>query len=482
MTATATAGPTPTKPRRPLTGRIEARLFTPPLRTLSRRTSLGFEVCDFAASIDIVLLPWQRWLLKHALELLPDGSFRFRTILLLVARQNGKTLVSEVITAWMMATRPNTLVLGTSTATELAREPWGRVVQWAEDAGIARRVTRGSIDTQLHLDNKSRYKIATSGRRGGRSLSVDLLLVDELREHLDWSGWNALTATTTARPNPLTLALSNAGDDRSIVLNAIRASALSGQDPALGIFEWSGEDGCELDDPKALAQANPSLGHLITDATLATKRTTLPANGYRTEHLCQRVEAEDPAINPDAWRDGADPGGTLDGLRHRVVCSVEVSLDLTHVSLVAGAVLDDGRMRVESVASWPSPDDARKALPELLARINPRAVGWLPNGPAAAMAADLRKVARSQEISAGDVTALCMGAAEIIQARRVLHSDDPMLTAQVLAASKIPAGDGWRFTRKGSGNCDAVYAMAITIHLARTMHAQKGKLRVLLPS
>jgi len=36
--------------------------------------------------------PWQEWTVKHALELMPDGSFRFRIVLIVVARQNGKAL------------------------------------------------------------------------------------------------------------------------------------------------------------------------------------------------------------------------------------------------------------------------------------------------------------------------------------------------------------------------------------------------------
>jgi phage terminase large subunit-like protein len=40
--------------------------------------------------------------LIHALELLPDGTFRFRTVVLLVARQNGKSTLMQVLTLWRM--------------------------------------------------------------------------------------------------------------------------------------------------------------------------------------------------------------------------------------------------------------------------------------------------------------------------------------------------------------------------------------------
>ena len=107
-------------------GSVTPRLFTPPLRELTPETSLGFEVIEFADwarnrleeldatravgdDIDYLglmprLLEWQRWLLIHALELLPGEHSvpRFRTVLLLVARQNGKSTILTVLTLWRL--------------------------------------------------------------------------------------------------------------------------------------------------------------------------------------------------------------------------------------------------------------------------------------------------------------------------------------------------------------------------------------------
>ena len=73
-----------------LRGNEEPRVFTPPLRELTPATSRGFACIEFAESIlEITLYPWQKWLLIHALEVLPDNTYRFRTVVLLVARQNS---------------------------------------------------------------------------------------------------------------------------------------------------------------------------------------------------------------------------------------------------------------------------------------------------------------------------------------------------------------------------------------------------------
>ncbi|WP_287004645.1 MULTISPECIES: LAGLIDADG family homing endonuclease [Gordonia] len=74
-------------------GREEPRVFTPPLRELTRETSHGWAAIAFAETVlGVTLFPWQKWLLIHALELDEVSRYRFRTVVVLVARQNGKAL------------------------------------------------------------------------------------------------------------------------------------------------------------------------------------------------------------------------------------------------------------------------------------------------------------------------------------------------------------------------------------------------------
>jgi hypothetical protein len=281
------------------------------------------------------------------------------------------------------------------------------------------------------------------------------------------------------------VALSNAGDDTSVVLNHQRQAALAyaesgeGDDDSLGIFEWSGEDECDLDDPEAWCQANPALGYTITEATLRSKLASLPPAVFRTEHLCQRVQVMDGAIDLAAWKECLDPS-TMDSLRDRIALCVDVSLDLQHVSLVAAAVDGTGKVRVEVVDAWESVAQARKHLPSWLERINPRVFGWFPNGPAASLKVDLKGVRKTVEIPGSDTSAVCLGLHEQVLARRVLHSGDPLLAAQLDGTGKVYVGDGWRFQRRGAGHCDAVYALAGAVHLARSLPKPVGKPRLVL--
>jgi phage terminase large subunit-like protein len=55
-------------------------------------------VIEFARLfLGLELRPWQKWLLIHALELTPDGRYRFRKVVIIVGRQNGKTKLIEVL-------------------------------------------------------------------------------------------------------------------------------------------------------------------------------------------------------------------------------------------------------------------------------------------------------------------------------------------------------------------------------------------------
>lgn len=90
-----------------LKGHVEPRIYTPPLRELTPDTSLGFDVIDFAEIVlQVVLQEWQKWLFIHALEIIGDFEgewhFRFRTIIVLIARQNGKTFVGKILAAYFL--------------------------------------------------------------------------------------------------------------------------------------------------------------------------------------------------------------------------------------------------------------------------------------------------------------------------------------------------------------------------------------------
>lgn len=491
-------------------GSTVPRLWTPPLRELTPETSFGHLVIEFAEQVlRCPLDPWEEWLLVHAGELLPDGRPRFRKVLTLVARQNGKTLVAVVLALFWQFVESVPLILGTSTKVDYAKESWVKAVRLAEASPELstlrparwKRETNGEQESWTF--DGARYKIAASNGDAGRSLTVHRLILDELRQHHTYEAWDAAINAGNAVYDFQAWALSNAGDMRSVVLNDLEAEALRWIDSGgaegdyrLGLFNWSATDDADPLDVQALAQANPNLGRridpevLLAAAAAAVAKGGQQLTGFKTECMCIRVKIHDPAVDHGAWRRCFE-AGDLSDVRGRVACCVDVAPDGLHASLVAAAVLADGRARVEVVKAWEGQgcvDKLGRDLPKLLARVRPQALGWFPNGPAAALAADLAErpgwppKGVTVEAIRGDVTASCMGLAEQVMAGRVAHSDDPLLNAHVGGAERLRRGDAWVFSRRGEGHVDAAYAAAGAVHLARTLPPPVGKPRLIVAS
>ncbi|WP_337819706.1 hypothetical protein [Amycolatopsis sp. A1MSW2902] len=268
-------------------------------------------------------------------------------------------------------------------------------------------------------------------------------MLDELRQHRRLQRVRRVGSGDDAVRDAQVWAMSNAGSDRSVVLNDLRDAAIkfieTGEgDPRLGIFEWSAPDGSSPLDLNALAQANPNLGHridpeaLLGDAAVAVEKGGEKLAGFLTENMCIRVKIIDSAIDHAKWADCLDAGDLADA-RGRVALCVDVSIDGQHAALVAAALLPDGRVRVEVVEAWDGPgctQALRKALPATVAKVRPQKLGWFPNGPAAAVAADLadRKQGprgawppRGVEVAeiTRETTAVCMGFAEQVKSGQI---------------------------------------------------------------
>jgi hypothetical protein len=466
-------------------------------------TSYGFEVADFAATtLGTPLDPWERWLVIHAGEMISADMPRFRHILVIVARQNGKTWLLTVLALYWLFVDRWPLILSTSTNLEYAKEAWSKGVDLVQaNERLARDLpagTRGSVpgvrtangQEAFTTKDKSRWKIAASNRRGGRSLTIDRLVMDELREHDSWEAWNAAVPATNALPFAQIWGISNQGDSTSVVLNARRAVALEETDRRRGLFEWSAPEGSRATDPHALAMANPNMNRrglstadLVSEAEAATTAGGEQLTKFLTEILCIPVKTRLPAIDAAMW---ADCLGPVDLAPHRArlaVC-IDVSLDGLHATAVAAAVLPDERVAVDVIGAWHGPAAAitmQTELPRLLDPIRPRVLGWLPEGPAAMLAAGLRRAVKSRaarrnlprrmtiEEMTGDACGACMSFAEMVRAGMIVQPGDPLLDAQVCDAERYPQGDKWRFTRRGVGHCDAAYATAGAVHLAMSL-------------
>lgn len=368
------------------------RIFTPPLRELTEETSDGFSVIEFADKIlGVDLVPWQRWLLIHALEIHPEFDvdpeaprYRFQTVVVLVARQNGKSTLSKVLALWAMFILGIALVIGTAQDLDVAEDIWDDAVELVKEIPALNRRVRHIDKTNgkkaLRLTSGEKWKVKAANRSAGRGLSGDLIILDELREHRNWDAWSAISKTTVARPDSQVWCFSNAGDAVSVVARYLRKMAhgrlgdpdgivaadalgvtllpgpadepddedLEQDEETLGFFEWSAPPGMSKWDRDGWAQANPSLGYgFVTERKLAGFCKNDPEWEFRTEVLCQWSDGtlEGP-FPPGSWENGVDRESAPDKGRPPSFC-VDSSWDRSLTYIAAAGWRPDGDVHVE---------------------------------------------------------------------------------------------------------------------------------------
>lgn len=343
----------------PICGVTTPRIFTKPLRELTRQTSRGFAAIEFGVRVlGMELIPWQADFLIRALELGLDGKQRFRTVLLLVSRQNGKSAVMKIMALYRLFADPSCeLVLGVAHKLAGAKKPWDEArklvlsIPALKAQTLKPRIANG--DLCIPLKNGSAWRAESSEPDATRGWSADLLFFDELRTQETRDAWTAAKATTTARPNGMAVGVSNAGTGKSVVLRELRNDAISKiNDPTarVAILEWSAPEGCDLDDRAAWAQANPSLGYTLDIAVLEEAAAAPDPRAFRTEHLCQWVETEVMGPwEPGAWEALTDAYSEIDPASEFTV-SVETGFDraMTYISIAGWRT--DGKAHIETIA------------------------------------------------------------------------------------------------------------------------------------
>lgn len=460
----------------PVMGRTEPRLATPQAGVDFTRAD---QVAAMAEACGIGLFPWQRWWLRWALALDPSGRFALRTVCTLIARQQGKTTVAALVILTGMVHGWLRLTIIMCQDRRLALEVMDRVADLLAESPHASMLTahrRSNGTEEVRLDNGCRVIIVAPTPRAARGYSADLILVDELREHRTEDAWAAVEKTRRARPDSLLIAISNAGDDRSVVLNRLRDHGRScvddpSRDLSFGWAEWSAAMEADRDDPDGWAQANPTLNvpladgePLLTTDTLLRELASDPPATFEREVLCRWADTSSTWLPEGAW--AACAGSPDVKTSQPFILVVDIDPSRLHGVALAAQQARDGKVHVEVVQAWDAPT---------LGAMASWAGDFLAAHKRAVIAGDDRTVRdlldamhkrghRVLHVSAADYGHACRALFDAITTTQVVHGHDPLIDAHVGQASRFDHGETWELVRRhSSGPITATVAVAIGV-------------------
>lgn len=261
------------------------------------------------------MLPWEEAIVRALFgTLLADGRRQFRRAYIEVPKKNGKSALAAGIALY--------LLLGED-------EPGAEIYSAAADRdqaalvfNVARDMVAASpaLAEHVHVYRNSIVRPATAGSY--RVLSADVptkhginahgIVFDELHAQQKRDLWDTLIPATAARRQPLTVAITTAGYDRTSICweqHEYAERVLQGviEDPSFyAVLYGAGKDD-DWTAPAIWRKANPSLDETVTTEYLAAEcqraqRSPAYENAFRRYHLNQWTEQVSRWMPMDAWR------------------------------------------------------------------------------------------------------------------------------------------------------------------------------------
>lgn len=459
--------------------------------------TLGPEVASLCEAVGYAPDPEQRFLLDAAFAVHEDGLAAAYELADIAPRQNQKTgFAKQCALGWLFVTGEQVVTwsaheFSTSQGAfnDLSAICLGSPVlrkRLEHDRSHGIHGSKGAESIKLANGNELRFRART--KDGTRGLTGDKIILDEAFALAD-EHMGAMLPTLTAVPDPQILYLSSAGKITSNVLRGVRNRGRAGGDPRLAYAEWCAEkkpcyrmfegrwiqdldckharpgepgwhEGCALDDEDLWAQANTLLGRQRSNGTGLTMtkmrnfRRSEPPGEWMRERMGWWDEPGAAAVfgtgNWEACLGVIEPGEAL------VTVGVAVSIDLSHAAIV-GATGSREHPKVRVLQSGPGTDWVLDRLRSLRAEFADAMVVIDPKGPGGSLLRDIEIFDRDAVGQIGPATPstdnlldACADLYKAIIERRLVHEDDPELTASVEGVVKRPVRDRWMWGRSQS--------------------------------
>ena len=441
-------------------------------------SSSGIEAVDLAASVGLILDPWQQLVLTGGCGERADGKWSAFEVAVVCPRQNGKNGILEARELAGLFLFGEKLILHSAHEFKTAQEAFRRVLTLVENSDDLRkkvaRVRTSHGEEGIELRDGARLRFIARSTGSGRGFSSDCTILDE-SYNLSAEAMGALLPTLSARPNPQVWYTSSAGKRESSQLMMVRDRGRAGGDPGLAYFEWSAGPDSAVDDREAWALANPAMGIRIAEEFIDREFAALPLTEFRRERLGvwdDEAAGSDWVIPIEAWQACADPASEVED---PVVFAADVSLDRAWSSISVAGSRADGVPAVEVVdyrrgTSWVAP-----RLAELVQRHGALGIGLDPGGPSGSLIPELENLGVPLILmSARDIAQACGAFYDAVASGALRHRDQAELTAAVSSARKRPLGDAWAWSRKEAVS-EITTLISATVALRAYSEATSGR-------
>jgi phage terminase large subunit-like protein len=263
------------------------------------------------------LMPWQRdqiiWPLfgwKRA-----DGSRKYRLAYIEIPRKNGKSTLAAGIALLLLFAdgEPGAEVYSAAADRDQAGIVFSEAKAMTEDSPIlAQRaqVYKGSIVVE---ESRSFYRVLSADAFTKHGLNAHGVVFDELHAQPTRDLWDVLTTSVGARRQPMMIAITTAGYDRTSICweqHEYARQVLEGiiEDPSFFAFIAAADAADDWTAEATWRKANPGLGTTVKLDYLRqecerAKASPAYQNTFRRLHLNQWTSQETRWIPMDRWRE-----------------------------------------------------------------------------------------------------------------------------------------------------------------------------------
>lgn len=223
----------------------------------------------------VVLELWEKAMLAAMFGFIDDeGRRRYREVVLIVAKKNGKSLISSIVGLYLQVGdgEPGAEVYAVATKKDQAKIIWGEAKRMVNKSPELRKLIKPLVGEMDCAVNESVFKPLASDTDTLDGLNVHGALMDEVHQWRDGMAlYNIIADGTTAREQPMTLITTTAGVVREDIYdNKYEYAAkviISYDDPDAGIvddhflpFIYELDAREEWEDERCWPKANPGLG------------------------------------------------------------------------------------------------------------------------------------------------------------------------------------------------------------------------------